>query len=88
MRFPHELATTAGLKGHDLAVLCGVSDVTGHRWMKGGGVNVLLLRRVRRLVSSIDAAITSKRLPDGDIMSLPPRLRMEKYREILGNFTE
>jgi hypothetical protein len=93
MQFPHSLFKQAGLNAADVASLCEVSRVTGHRWLKGVGrngkpvgVNVFLRDRVTKLTARIERAVQAGALPCVTISDLPPAKRAAKLRSVTNKF--
>lgn len=91
MLFPHVLFKKAGLTPSDVSALCGVSRVTGWRWMSGGedgagaGVNIFLRDRVQKVADEIRHALEAGALPDVDLIGMPPGARAERIKTILRN---
>lgn len=89
MKFPHTLFRQAGLTPSDVAGLCGVSRVTGWRWMRGGddgsevGVNIFLQERVARAAACVRKAMEAGVLPDMELIALPAAKRIDKLEDIL-----
>lgn len=90
MQFPHELFKTAGMNSTDVAVLFGVSRVTGYRWLNGDTrtgkpsvINVLLRPAVEKMVPRVQLAIASGVLPDPALTKLVPIKRAEKIKSII-----
>ncbi len=93
MQFPHTLFKQAGLNAADVAALCDVSRITGHRWLKGVGrngkpvgVNVFLRDRVSKLTIRIERALEAGVLPCDTIAVLPPAKRAAKLRSVTNKF--
>lgn len=94
MQFPHQLFKAAGLNTTDVASLCGVSRITGFRWLKGTdrqgnpgvGVNIFLQDRVNKLTAQVQAALDAGALPNDEIIALPPDKRTKKIRSVINQF--
>lgn len=94
MQFPHQLFKNAGLNSTDVAYLCGVSRITGFRWLKGAdrhgndgvGVNIFLQDRVAKLTAQVQAAVDAGALPDTEITTMPPNTRVKKIRSVINQF--
>jgi transcriptional regulator with XRE-family HTH domain len=61
--FPSETFKQAGISASDLAALMGVSRMTAHNWLKGGGVHAHLRARVVDLAKAVTAATQQGHLP-------------------------
>lgn len=91
MQFPSDLFKAAGLNSTDVAELCGVSRVTGYRWLsgvsrqgtKGVGVNVFLQDRVAKIAGAVHKAVDARVLPNPAVTQMPPEKRVAKLRSIL-----
>lgn len=91
MHFPHQLFKTAGLNSTDIANLCGVSRITGYRWLQGTsrngtegvGVNIFLRDRVTKIAAPVAAAVDAGALPDEALAKLPPEKRASRIKTIL-----
>lgn len=91
MKFPHALFKRAGLNSTDIAALCGVSRVTGSRWLSGVdrngnpgvGVNVFLQDKVQRTARAVELSMNRGDLPDVVLAKLPPAKRIRALRKIL-----
>lgn len=91
MHFPHQLFKSAGLNSTDVAKLCGVSRITGYRWLQGTsrngsegvGVNIFLQDRVAKVSGPVAAALDAGALPDETLSKLPPEKRAVRIKSIL-----
>ena len=91
MQFPHTLFKAAGLNSTDVALLFGVSRVTGYRWLSGTdrhggdgvGINIFLQERVAKMVPIIERAIESGTLPNHEMIKLPPSERFATLKSVL-----
>lgn len=92
MQFPSQLFKDAGLTATDIGNLCGVSRITGFRWLQGinrktgqegVGVNVLLRERVAKVTEGVRAAVDAGALPNTEIAKLPPKKRASQIRAII-----
>ena len=91
MKFPHQLFRKAGLNSTDVALLFGVSRVTGARWLSGVdrngnpgvGVNLFLRKEVAKVAGAIQAAVEAKLLPSEDVSKLPPGKRQRALKRII-----
>lgn len=91
MLFPSDLFKNAGLNSTDVAELCGVSRVTGYRWLsgvnrhgtEGVGVNLFLQARVAAVAEAVRKAVAKKVLPNEEVAKLPPAKRVDTLRTIL-----
>jgi hypothetical protein len=91
MKFPHALFRRAGLNSTDVAALCGVSRVTGSRWMSGVdrngntgvGVNLFLQTKVTVVAKALKLACDRGVLPDVELAKLPPTKREAKLKKII-----
>lgn len=96
MQFPHELFKTAGLNSTDIANLCGVSRITGYRWLQGTdrngapgvGVNIFLQDRVSKVAAPLTAAVNDGVLPDEELTKLPPQQRATKIKSIINQYRQ
>ena len=93
MQFPYTIYKQAGLNASDVAALCEVSRITGHRWLKGVGrngkpvgVNFFLRDRVAKLTVRIERAVQAGALPNESITALPPAKRAAKLRSVTNKF--
>lgn len=95
MQFPHQLFKTAGLNSTDVANLCGVSRITGYRWLQGinrkngtegVGVNLFLRDRVTDLAAPLKEAVADGALPDPVAAKLSPPKRAEYLRTIINQY--
>lgn len=92
MIFPHELFREAGLNTTDVAGLVGVSRVTAMRWLSGTnrrggpgvGVNVHLEDKVALVADMVERAVHTGKLPDAALAALPPTVRLERIKALLG----
>lgn len=91
MKFPHALFRRAGLNSTDVAALCGVSRVTGARWLSGVdrngnpgvGVNLFLQEKVRRVARGVRLALDRAMLPNHELAKLPPKKREARLKKIV-----
>lgn len=96
MQFPHLLFKNAGLNSTDIANLCGVSRITGYRWLQGTnrngepgvGVNIFLQDRVARVIAPLTAAVEAGVLPDLQLTKLPPKKRATKIKSIINQYRQ
>lgn len=94
MQFPHKLFKQAGLNSTDVANLCGVSRITGYRWLlgvgrngaPGVGVNIFLEDRVNKVTAPIAAAVAAGVLPDAELSKLAPTKRATRIKSIIHQF--
>jgi hypothetical protein len=94
MQFPTLLFKQAGLTSGDVAALCGVSRITGYRWLKGTsrsgaegvGVNVFLQAKVSTVASRVGRAVASGDLPDAQLAKLTAAQRVKTLRSILNQY--
>lgn len=94
MQFPTLLFKQAGLTSGDVAALCGVSRITGYRWLKGTsrsgadgvGVNVFLQAKVSTVANKLKQAVDAGELPRADLTELPAEKRVKTLRSILNQY--